>query len=59
MHAIIDEIYIALEKLHASPELLALIGWRDTATDAETLEELQRFNRTGSIFDTTEFNADD
>ena len=58
--AIIQEIYVALERLHASPELLALVGgWRDTATDAETLDQLKLFNRTGSIFDSVDITADD
>lgn len=50
--AIVLEIYQALEKLGASPELLSAVGsWGDTMDDATTLRQLQAFNRTGSIFD--------
>jgi hypothetical protein len=50
--AIVLEIYEALEKLGASPELLSAVGsWGDTMDDATTLRHLQAFNRTGSIFD--------
>jgi hypothetical protein len=48
--AIVRELYIALEKLGAAPELLAIVdGWGNPATDFETLEELRRFNGAGPI----------
>ena len=47
-----SELYAALERLNASPELMALIGsWGDGEDDAELLKGLRLFNRTGSIFD--------
>jgi hypothetical protein len=45
---IIGEIYGALERLGADPELLAIVGsWRDTLDDAEVLALLRRYNATG------------
>ena len=42
------EIYTALERLGAYPELLAIIGaWRDTLPDAEVLALLREYNATG------------
>jgi hypothetical protein len=48
--AIVRELYVALEKLGAASELLAIVGgWGNTATDFETLEKLRRFNGVGPI----------
>jgi hypothetical protein len=42
------ELYIALERLGADPELLAIVGsWQDTLSDAEVLAALRDFNATG------------
>jgi len=42
------EIYIALERLGADEELLAIIGsWRDTLPDDEVLALLRDYNATG------------
>jgi hypothetical protein len=39
------EIYIALERLDAGPELLAIVGgWRDTLPDADVLRLLREYN---------------
>jgi hypothetical protein len=39
------EIYIALERLDAGPELLAIVGsWRDTLPDADVLRMLREHN---------------
>jgi hypothetical protein len=39
------EIYIALERLDAGPELLASVGgWRDTQPDADVLRMLREYN---------------
>jgi hypothetical protein len=44
------ELYTALERLSADPELLAVVGsWRDTLDDDEILEHLKSFNRTGKV----------
>jgi hypothetical protein len=44
------EIYIALERLGADEELLAIIGsWRDTLPDAEVLALLREWNATGRV----------
>jgi hypothetical protein len=41
------EIYAALERLGAEPELLSIVGsWRDTLEDSEVLALLQRYNAT-------------
>jgi hypothetical protein len=46
------EIYKALEKLGASPELLGTVGsYGDTLTDEAVLADLKRFNEKGTIFD--------
>jgi hypothetical protein len=45
---IVGEIYAALERLGADPELLSIVGsWRDTLDDAEVLALLQRYNAMG------------
>jgi hypothetical protein len=42
------EFYIALERLGADDELLAIIViWRDTLNDAEVLRMLREYNTTG------------
>jgi len=42
------QIYIALERLGADAELLAIVGsWRDTLGDAEVLSMLRDNNTTG------------
>jgi hypothetical protein len=42
---IAGEIYTALERLGADPELLAIVGsWRDTLPDAEVLLMLRDWN---------------
>jgi len=44
------EISIALERLGADEELLAIIGsWRDTLPDAEVLALLRQWNATGRV----------
>jgi hypothetical protein len=49
-HAIIRELYAALEKLGAPYKLLAAVGsWGDTADDAEVLDMLKTWNETGDI----------
>jgi hypothetical protein len=46
------EIYKALEKLGASPELLGTVGsYGDTLTDEAVLAHLKRFNEKGTILD--------
>jgi hypothetical protein len=48
---IAHELYIALETLGASPELLGIIGsWGDTYDDQDVLDDLKRFNAACSIF---------
>jgi hypothetical protein len=38
-------IYIALERLDAGPELLAIVGgWRDTLPDADVRRMLREYN---------------
>jgi hypothetical protein len=50
--AIAQEIYNALEKLGAGPELLGIVGsYGDTLEDTDVLDMLKRFNQTGSMFD--------
>jgi hypothetical protein len=45
---IAGEIYEALERLGADPELLSIVGsWRDTLDDVEVLALLRRYNSTG------------
>jgi hypothetical protein len=57
---IASELYQALERLGAPPELLGVVGtWGDGFTDRDVLEHLSRFNRTGSIFDSIDKRADD
>jgi hypothetical protein len=47
---IASEIYTALERLDAAPELLAIVGsWRDTLDDAEVLRLLREYNTTGKV----------
>ncbi len=47
---IVQELYIALERLDADPELLSIIGsWRDTLDDAEVLSLLREYNATGRL----------
>ena len=49
-HAIVREIYTALEKLGAPYKLLAAVGsWGDTLDDAEVLDMLKTWNETGDI----------
>jgi hypothetical protein len=44
------ELYTAMERLGAEPELLAVLGsWRDTLDDADVLTLLQEHNTTGRI----------
>jgi hypothetical protein len=44
------QIYIALERLDADPDLLAIVGsWRDTLDDAQILALLQEYNATGRV----------
>jgi hypothetical protein len=39
------EIYTALERLAADPELLAIVGsWGDTLADADVLRMLEEYN---------------
>jgi len=47
---IVNEIYLALSKLNAPDELLAIVGsWGDTTGDAATLDHLRAFNRNGTM----------
>jgi hypothetical protein len=47
---ITGELYIALERLGADAELLAIIGsWRDTLSDEEALAALQEYNAIGAV----------
>jgi hypothetical protein len=49
--AIVHEIYVALERLGASPELLGeFVSWGDTLDDEAVLESLRTFNERGTIF---------
>jgi hypothetical protein len=42
------QIYIALERLDADPELLSIVGsWADTLGDEEVLSMLREYNGTG------------
>ncbi len=42
------ELYVALERLNAEAELLAIVGsWRDTLDDGEVLSMLREYNATG------------
>jgi hypothetical protein len=44
------ELYAALERLSADPELLAIVGsWRDTLSDAEVLSTLREYNAAGRV----------
>jgi hypothetical protein len=46
--AIAAELYAALERFGAEPELLSIVGsWRDTLEGAEVLALLHRYNATG------------
>jgi hypothetical protein len=48
--AIAHELYVALERLDADPELLSVVGsWRDTLDDAEVLSLLLEYNSTGRV----------
>lgn len=48
--AIISELYKALERLDADPELLSIIGsYGDTLTDEEVLRLLRAWNETGKV----------
>jgi hypothetical protein len=48
--AIAGELYVALERLDADEELLAVVGsWRDTLSDEEALLMLREFNTTGRV----------
>jgi hypothetical protein len=45
---IAGEIYVALERPGAEPELLAIVGsWLDTLPDVEVLAMLRDYNATG------------
>jgi hypothetical protein len=45
---IVREVYTALERLGAGPELLAIVGsWRDTLDDADVLRMLREYNAGG------------
>jgi hypothetical protein len=47
---IAHELYVALDRLGASEELLAVVGsWRDTLSDEDTLVMLREFNATGRV----------
>ena len=49
--AIVHEIYVAFERLGASPELLGeVVNWGDTLDDEAVLDSLRRFNECGTIF---------
>jgi hypothetical protein len=49
-HAIVSELYRALERLDAPPELLSIIGsWNDTLSDEEVLRLLKEWNETGKV----------
>ncbi len=42
------ELYVALERLNAEAELLAIVGsWRDTLDDGEVLSMLREYNAAG------------
>jgi hypothetical protein len=42
---ICGELYIAMERLGAGPDLLAIVGgWRDTLSDPDVLRMLQEYN---------------
>jgi hypothetical protein len=44
------QIYIALERLDADPDLLAIVGsWCDTLDDAEVLALLQEYKASGRV----------
>jgi hypothetical protein len=50
--AIANEIYKAMEKLGAGPELLGIVGsYGDTLEDEDVLDSLKRFNEAGTMFD--------
>lgn len=50
---IAGEIYRAMERLGAEPDLLSILGsYRDTLDDAEILSLLRDWNATGKIFHT-------
>jgi hypothetical protein len=47
---IAHELSVALERLGADEELLAIVGsWRDTLNDAEVLSMLREYNATGRV----------
>jgi hypothetical protein len=47
--AIAHELYTALERLDAAPELLGVLSsWGDGSSDQDVLDDLVRFNATGS-----------
>jgi hypothetical protein len=47
---IASELYIALGRLGAGEELLAVVGsWRDTLRDEEVLLMLREYNTTGRV----------
>jgi hypothetical protein len=47
---IAHELYVALERLGADEELLAVVGsWRDTLSDEDALLMLREFNTTGRV----------
>jgi hypothetical protein len=48
--AIASELYKALERLNAPPDLLSIVGsYGDTLDDSEILELLKAYNETGEI----------
>lgn len=48
--AIASELYKALERLGADPELLSIVGsWNDTLSDPEILELLKAWNQTEKV----------
>lgn len=53
--AIAKELYRALERLDADPELLCIVGsWGDTLDDGEVLELLKAWNESGKILHTSQ-----
>jgi hypothetical protein len=50
---IAHELYVALERLGANEELLAVVGsWRDTLSDEDVLLMLREFNSIGRVLHT-------
>jgi len=54
------QIYLAMEKLGADPELLSIIGsYGDSQSDADILEMLEQYNENGTCIAKTIFSVND